>query len=198
MKINSKKCKLKAPLLKSIKVLFLTIFLLNPAISKEFAHPGGTKFNVQDRLAIINLVNSYADDYDHNNFEEYLRLFTKDIKCTVYLNDSDPITVQSKQFIEMMRGFRLSAIENQVSPLHFITNLNVKEQTKNKAVVETYVIYVPLDAEKLHLPKETLNNTNITGTARYIFTVIKDIKNIWKIDSYIIKYKQSVVEKTLP
>ena len=57
---------------------------------------------------------------------------------------------------------------------------------------------MPLDAEKLHLPEETLNNTNITGTARYIFTVIKDIKNIWKIDSYIIKYKQSVVEKTLP
>jgi len=168
LKINSKKCKLKTLLLKSIKVLFLTIVLLNPAISKEVSHPGGTKFNVQDRLAIINLVNSYADDYDYNNFEEYLRLFTKDIKCTVYLNDSDPITVQSKQFIEMMRGFRLSALENQVSPLHFITNLNVKEQTKNKAVVETYVIYVPLDAEKLHVPEGWWSSGDIANEYTFI------------------------------
>jgi len=153
---------------------------------------------VKDRLAIINVINSYADDYDHNNFSEYLKLFSKDIKCTVYTNESEPVIVQGEEFRKFMKGLRLSALENNVGPLHFISNLNIQEQTSRSAIAETYVMYVPLDTSSLDLPEETLNNTKITGTARYIFSLEKDLKNIWKIKSYVIRYRQSVVEKTLP
>ena len=197
MKINRRKFKITSSLIRIVPTLLLLIILSNSAVSKNIMHPGQTGFNVEDRLAIINLVNSYADDYDYNNFNEYLKLFTEDIKCTVYLNSDEPLVVQGIQFEEMMRGFRSSATKNNVGPLHFITNLNIKEQTKDTAVVETYVAYIPLDTSNLHLPEETLNNTKITGTARYIFSVTKDIENIWKIKGFVIKYRQSVVEKTL-
>ena len=198
MKINTK----KFHFLTSVTKLCLVFLILNlvsfKALTEDYSHPGQTNFNVKDRLAIINLVNSYADDYDHNNFSDYLKLFSKDIKCTVYTNDSDPVIIQGKDFGAFMLGLRASALENNVGPLHFISNLNIKEQTNNSAIVETYVMYVPLDTSRLNLPEETLNNTKITGTARYIFSVEKDLKEIWKIKSYVIKYRQSVVEKTLP
>ena len=197
MKINRRKFRITSSLIRIASTLLLLIILSNPAVSKNFTHPGQTGFNIEDRLAIINLVNSYADDYDHNNFNDYLKLFTEDIKCSVYLNNEEPLVVQGIQFEEMMKGFRSSASKNNVGPLHFITNLNIKEQTKDTAVVETYVAYIPLDTSNLHLPEETLNNTKITGTARYIFSVTKDIENIWKIKGFVIKYRQSVVEKTL-
>ena len=197
MKINRRKFRITSSLIRIASTLLLLIILSNPAVSKNFTHPGQTGFNIEDRLAIINLVNSYADDYDHNNFNDYLKLFTEDIKCSVYLNNEEPLVVQGIQFEEMMKGFRSSASKNNVGPLHFITNLNIKEQTKDTAVVETYVAYIPLDTSNLHLPEESLNNTKITGTARYIFSVTKDIENIWKIKGFVIKYRQSVVEKTL-
>jgi len=198
MKINTKKFHFLTSAIKLCLVFLILSLVPVIAISEDFKHPGQTNFNVKDRLAIINLVNSYADDYDHNNFSEYLKLFSKDIKCTVYTNDSDPVTIQGDGFREFMFGLRSSALKNNVGPLHFISNLNIKEQTSNSAIVETYVMYVPLDTSKLNLPEETLNNTKITGTARYIFSVEKDLKEIWKIKSYVIKYRQSVVEKTLP
>ena len=198
MKINTK----KFHFLTSVTKLCLVFLILNlvpfKALTEDYNHPGQTNFNVKDRLAIINLVNSYADDYDHNNFSDYLKLFSKDIKCTVYTNDSDPVIIQGKDFGAFMLGLRTSALENNVGPLHFISNLNIKEQTNNSAIVETYVMYVPLDTSRLNLPEETLNNTKITGTARYIFSVEKGLKEIWRIKSYVIKYRQSVVEKTLP
>ena len=198
MKINTKKFHFLTSAIKLCLVFLILSLVPVIAISEDFKHPGQTNFNVKDRLAIINLVNSYADDYDHNNFSEYLKLFSKDIKCTVYTNDSDPVTIQGDGFREFMFGLRSSALKNNVGPLHFISNLNIKEQTSNSAIVETYVMYVPLDTSRLNLPEETLNNTKITGTARYIFSVEKDLKEIWKIKSYVIKYRQSVVEKTLP
>ncbi|MDB9926670.1 nuclear transport factor 2 family protein [Hyphomicrobiales bacterium] len=198
MKINTKKFHFLTSVAKLCLVFLILSLVPAIAISEDFKHPGQTNFNVKDRLAIINLVNSYADDYDHNNFSEYLKLFSKDIKCTVYTNDSDPVTIQGDGFREFMLGLRSSALKNNVGPLHFISNLNIKEQTSNSAIVETYVMYVPLDTSRLNLPEETLNNTKITGTARYIFSVEKDLKEIWKIKSYVIKYRQSVVEKTLP
>ena len=198
MKINTKKFNHLISVSKLCLVFFIFTLIPTSAISKNLNHPGQTDFNVKDRLAIINVINSYADDYDHNNFSEYLKLFSKDIKCTVYTNESEPVIVEGEEFRKFMKGLRLSALENNVGPLHFISNLNIQEQTSRSAIAETYVMYVPLDTSRLDLPEETLNNTKITGTARYIFSLEKDLKNIWKIKSYVIRYRQSVVEKTLP
>ena len=102
-----------------------------------------------------------------------------------------------REFAEFFKSIRSSAEEHNIFPLHFNTNLMVEEHTNNTALVETYVFYVPLETTKLNTPAETLNNTKITGTSRYSFSLIKDLDNVWKIDDFTMRYKQLVVEKTL-
>lgn len=102
-----------------------------------------------------------------------------------------------REFVEFFKSIRSSAEEHNNFPLHFNTNLMVEEHTNNTALVETCVFYVPLETTKLNAPAETLNNTKITGTSRYSFSLIKDLDNVWKIDDFTMRYKQLVVEKTL-
>ena len=50
----------------------------------------------------------------------------------------------------------------------------VKEQTKDIARVEMYMLYLPVDVASLEEPEVSRLNTRITGTGRYIFSLVKD------------------------
>ena len=77
IKINTKKFNHLISVSKLCLVFFIFTLIPTSAISKNLYHPGQTDFNVKDRLAIINVIKSYADDYDHNKFSEYLKAIAK-------------------------------------------------------------------------------------------------------------------------
>ena len=158
-------------------------------------HPGATGFDVEDRLAIINVINSYADSWDSDDMDRFFTLFTKNAKCAIYLSDSEPNFFAGEEFRAAFRDIRASARTDGLGPTHCNTNLMVKEQTDRSAVVETYMLYIPLDIASLNIAEETLANTRITGTARYIFSMQKANDGVWRIDDYAMTYKQRVVEE---
>jgi hypothetical protein len=163
----------------------------------EISHPGNTNFNVEDRMAIINLCNSYAAGYDADDFEQWLKLFTDDPSCTVRLADAEPTIFHGDNFRNAFQEMRASASRHHVKPLHYNTNLRVTSQSDRSAVVESYMLYVPLDVSVLRDAVQTLSNTRITGTARYLFSLLKGEDGVWRIDKYSIKFDQLVVEATL-
>ena len=164
---------------------------------EERIHPGSTDFNVEDRLAIINLCNSYAAGYDADELEGWCELFTDNPKCIVYLADAEPNVFSGDDFRNGFKQMRDSASEHRIKPLHYNTNLRVIEQSDRRAVAESYMLYVPLDVSVLRDAVQTLSNTRITGTARYLFSLLKGEDGVWRIDKYSIKFDQLVVEATL-
>ena len=159
-------------------------------------HPGSTDFDPVDRLAIINLVNSYADGYDSDNMDTWFELFTDDIKCSIYIGDTAPNIVQGEKFRAELRNFRRLCGEAGRLPLHANTNLSVKQQTADRAVAQTYILYIPLEIAALTVPARSLKETRITGTARYLFNLLKGDDGIWRIEHYSITYNQNIVEES--
>lgn len=157
-------------------------------------HPGSTDFDVKDRLAIINLINSYADCFDRDDMEQWFTLFTDDIKCSIYLSDNEPVIVSGDEFKSLLTRFRVGSAEAGRQPLHANTNLNIQQQSADRAVAETYMLYVPMEIAAFNVPEKSLTETRITGTARYLFNVLKGDDGIWRIDEYRITYLQKVVE----
>jgi hypothetical protein len=159
-------------------------------------HPGNTEFDVKDRLAIINLINGYADCFDKNEMDKWLTLFTDDIECTTYLGDNAPATVSGEAFGEQFSRFRAGMTVAGTQPMHANTNLNIQEQTSDRAVAEAYMLYIPMEIAAFNVGEKTQNETRITGTARYLFNLLKGGDCTWRINSYTITYYQKVVEVT--
>ena len=80
--------------------------------------------------------------------------------------------------------------------MHANTNLNIQEQTSDRALAETYMLYIPMEIADFNDGEKTQNETKITGTARYVFNLLKGDDGTWRIDNYTITYFQKVVEKT--
>ena len=159
-------------------------------------HPGSTDFDVKDRLAIINLCNAYADGYDRNEMDRWFALFTDDIELTTRLSDGPTWVISGDAFKEALRQNRLIVADAGRMPLHCDTNLNIKQQTSDRAIAEAYMLYVPREIAALNNAEKTLTETRITGTARYSFNLLKGDDSIWRIDSYTIIYDQKVVEES--
>ena len=166
-------------------------------IDADTIHPGTTNFDVADRLAIINVCNSYARYYDTANLETWFKLFTDDVKCSVSLSDNEPVIVAGDGFRDMFITFRQSATDHGVTPRHCNTNLAVLQQSADHAVVESYMLYVPLEIALLNVPQETLTKTRLNGTGRYVFNLLKGHDGVWRISDYTITYDQKVVEHSL-
>ena len=56
-------------------------------------HLGATEFDLADRLAIINLCNSYSDLYDAGNLNQWWSLFVENPSCTICLGKTEPVKV---------------------------------------------------------------------------------------------------------
>jgi hypothetical protein len=88
---------------------------------------------------------------------------------------------------------RTGARDQGVEPVHSNTNLTVKKQTKDRALAETYMLYIPVNSATLNVPEMSRKNTLITGTGRYLFDLLKGDDGVWRICEYWITMKQSAV-----
>ena len=153
-------------------------------------HPGRTDFDVADRLAILNLVNSYSEGYDLDNFDEWLKLFTDDIVCKVKLGNQPEGTYAGDEFRKFLRDYRTYSADSNIVPRHFISNLSVKQQSSKLAKVVAYICFVRGDQNTLHTPG--VKEQPVTGTARYTFVTRKDAGDgVWRISEYAIDYDQN-------
>ncbi|MFT5484869.1 MAG: hypothetical protein ACI9UU_001077 [Candidatus Azotimanducaceae bacterium] len=157
-------------------------------------HPGSTHFDAKDRLAIINLCNAYADGFDKNELDTWFTLFTDQPTCTTYLSDSEPAVVSGDDFQNLFKSFRQRMVDVGTKPMHLDTNLHILEQAGERAVAEAYMLYIPMEIAAFNVPEKSLLETRITGTARYVWNLLKGDDEIWRIEAYTIRYNQQVVE----
>ena len=155
--------------------------------------PGATGFNIEDRLAIVNLCNSYASGYDADDFERWLMQFTSDPVCTIYNPGAEPIRVAGDEFRHLFKQFRNSATNDNVQPLHYNGNLMIKAQTADTAIAEMYMFYIPFDVTAQDNSGIHSGALSITGTSRYRFEMVKGGDNVWRIAEYTISFDQKTV-----
>ena len=160
--------------------------------SESTGHPGNTQFNVNDRLAIVNLVNGYAEYYDHGDLDAWFGLFVDTPNVTVKLGNTEPMVAEGEAFTAFMSSYRKTSVENGIIPRHLVTNVCVREQFANAAKVDAYITFIPLDTAGMDTPR-TKGKIDISGTALYRFQVEKGIDGIWRIRRYHINYDQTHV-----
>lgn len=152
-------------------------------------HPGAIGFNVEDRLAIINLCNSYASGYDAADLERWFLLFTHNPICTIHNMDAQPVRLEGAAFRAAFESLRHSETPLTVQPLHYNGNVTVKTQTANTATSEMYMIYIPFDVTAQDHNGIHAGALNATFTSRYRFNVVK-IEDVWRIAEYAIYFDQ--------
>lgn len=171
------------------------IFREGPAPSfdnSRTAHPGATGFDIEDRLAIINLCNSYSSGYDADDFDRWLALFTSDPVCTIHRAGGESTRLEGNEFRHAFNEFRTDATKRNVQPLHYSSNLMIKEQTKDTAIAEMYMFYIPFDINAQDKQGIHVGALDLTGTSRYRFKLVKT-KDVWSIAEYSISFDQKVV-----
>lgn len=96
---------------------------------KPVNEPGSTNFNSADRLAINNLIQTYALTYDNYNISEWLNLFTNDAVFVAGMPGEPAIEQSGEMFRKfwMERGeqFKLSGNKRR----HLMSNIVFIEET---------------------------------------------------------------------
>jgi hypothetical protein len=157
-------------------------------------HPGATGYNVEDRLAIVNLCNAYASGYDADDFERWSMQFVTDPVCTIYNADTETVRLVGDDFRKAFEAFRANATQQNIQPLHYSSNLTIKEQTELTAVAEMYMLYIPFRHDAQDGNGIYPGALNTTGTSRYRFQLIKGDDKAWRIAEYRISFDQAVVQ----
>lgn len=100
---------------------------------KSSNNAGSTHFNATDRLAINNLIQTYALTYDNYNISEWLNLFTDDALFVVGIPGGPAIEQSGETFrkfwIERGEQFKLSGNKRR----HLMSNLVFIEETDTSA-----------------------------------------------------------------
>ncbi len=141
----------------------------------------------------MNLCNSYASGYDANDFERWRLQFVADPVCTIYNAGTETIRLVGDDFRRAFEGFRATATQQNIQPLHYSSNLMVKEQTEHTAIVEMYMLYIPFNLNAMDRNGIHPGALDITGTSRYRFQLTKGDDNTWRIAEYRISFDQVVV-----
>ena len=146
--------------------------------------PGDLNFNINDRIAIKDVIDAYGIYWDTNDLEGYLSLFTDDAigvhydkngKKKIYQIKSDS---EIKKSEERMNFF----INNNMQRRHMMSNSLIIDQSKSFVHLIQYMTLL------------TTNNKQITEFVTpisYIFKLSK-IDDIWKIS-----YREIKLDKPL-
>ena len=157
-------------------------------------HPGATGYNVEDRLAIVNLCNAYASGYDADDFERWSMQFVTEPVCTIYNADTETVRLVGDDFRKAFETFRANATQQNIQPLHYSSNLTIKEQTELTAVAEMYMLYIPFRHDAQDGNGIYPGALNTTGTSRYRFQLVKGEDKAWRIAEYRISFDQAIVQ----
>ena len=146
--------------------------------------PGDLNFNINDRIAIKDVIDAYGIYWDTNNLEGYLSLFTDDAVGVHYDENGDKKIYQIKSDSEIKKNEeRMNFfINNNMQRRHMMSNSLIIDQSKSFVHLIQYMTLL------------TTNNKQITEFVTpisYIFKLSK-IDDIWKIS-----YREINLDKPL-
>ena len=146
--------------------------------------PGDLNFNINDRIAIKDVIDAYGIYWDTNNLEGYLSLFTDDAIGVHYDENGDKKIYQIKSDSEIKKSEdRMNFfINNNMQRRHMMSNSLIIDQSKSFVHLIQYMTLL------------TTNNKQITEFVTpisYIFKLSK-IDDIWKIS-----YREIKLDKPL-
>lgn len=146
--------------------------------------PGDLNFNINDRIAIKDVIDAYGIYWDTNNLEGYLSLFTDDAVGVHYDENGDKKIYQIKSESEIKKNEeRMNFfINNNMQRRHMMSNSLIIDQSKSFVHLIQYMTLL------------TTNNKQITEFVTpisYIFKLSK-IDDIWKIS-----YREIILDKPL-
>ena len=146
--------------------------------------PGDLNFNINDRIAIKDVIDAYGIYWDTNNLEGYLSLFTDDAIGVHYDENGDKKIYQIKSDSEIKKSKeRMNFfINNNMQRRHMMSNSLIIDQSKSFVHLIQYMTLL------------TTNNKQITEFVTpisYIFKLSK-IDDIWKIS-----YREINLDKPL-
>jgi 3-phenylpropionate/cinnamic acid dioxygenase small subunit len=127
------------------------------------------KFNVQDRLEIMDVLNRYAWGYDSRDLTMLVDCFAEDGSYTIHLEGTSgwgPV-VGRANLVEMMEGFMKQQTDQR---RHCLSNFVFKKQDENYAEVISY----------LTLTSAENNEVRVVASGWYRDEMIKE-DGAWRI-----------------
>ncbi len=133
-------------------------------------HVTVTPAEAADRLAIRELIESYADCADRRDAKGQMSLFTKDTHFVVYMNAKDPKPSQELHSREALAAV-FAALNQYDATTHFVGQSTITSLTRNRATGEAYCLahHVTVDGAKRRL---------MVASLRYLDTFVK-IDGAW-------------------
>jgi len=133
-------------------------------------HVTVTPAEAADRLAIRELIESYAHCADRRDAKGQMSLFTKDTHFVVYMNAKDPKPSQELHSREALAAV-FAALNQYNATTHFVGQSTITSLTRNRATGEAYCLahHVTVDGAKRRL---------MVASLRYLDTFVK-IDGAW-------------------
>ena len=146
--------------------------------------PGDLNFNINDRIAIKDVIDAYGIYWDTNNLEGYLSLFTDDAIGVHYDENGDKKIYQIKSESEIKKNEeRMNFfINNNMQRRHMMSNSLIIDQSKSFVHLIQYMTLLTTNNEQI---------TEFVTPISYIFKLSK-IDDIWKIS-----YREINLDKPL-
>ena len=135
--------------------------------------PGDPNFNIADRIAIKDVIDSYGIYWDTNDLDSYLSLFTEDAVGVSYNNKGEKITVRIKDKRKMLKSKeRMDYFEsNSMQRRHMACNTLILELNESFAHLKQYMMLLTTNKS---------SKVEIVTPIFYDFK-LKKIQGIWKI-----------------
>ena len=110
--------------------------------SKWSGTPGDTNFDIADRIAIKDVIDSYGVYWDTNDLDSYLSLFTEDAVGVSYNDKGEQITVRIKDKRNMLKSKeRMDYFEsNSMQRRHMMCNTLILELNEKFAHLKQYMM----------------------------------------------------------
>jgi hypothetical protein len=133
-------------------------------------HVTVTPAEAADRLAIRELIESYAHCADRRDAKGQMSLFTRDTHFVVYMNAKDPKPSQELHSREALAAV-FAALNQYDATTHFVGQSTITSLTRNRATGEAYCLahHVTVDGAKRRL---------MVASLRYLDTFVK-IDGAW-------------------
>lgn len=134
---------------------------------------GDPNFNIADRIAIKDVIDSYGIYWDTNDLDSYLSLFTEDAVGVSYNNKGEKITVRIKDKRKMLKSKeRMDYFEsNNMQRRHMMCNTLILELNESSAHLKQYMML---------LTTKKSSKVEIVTPIFYDFK-LKKTEGIWKI-----------------
>jgi dihydroxyacetone kinase-like predicted kinase len=134
---------------------------------------GDPNFNIADRIAIKDVIDSYGIYWDTNDLDSYLSLFTEDAVGVSYNNKGEKITVRIKDKRKMLKSKeRMDYFEsNNMQRRHMMCNTLILELNESSAHLKQYMML---------LTTKKSSKVEIVTPIFYDFK-LKKTDGIWKI-----------------